>query len=74
MQTLRAQENMFFNLKLGTIDDEFVQLDSRLIALFSSETSIYRQAWERGEINAFLADDFRAYLSSIIKQHPISSS
>ena len=74
MQTLRAQENMFFNLKLGTIDDEFVQLDSRLNALFSSETSIYRQAWERGEIKDFLADDFRAYLSSIINQHPIPSS
>jgi hypothetical protein len=72
MQTIRAQENMFFNLKIGTIDDEFIQLESRLIALFGSEKSVYRQAWDRGEINNFLADDFLEYLSSIIEKHPLS--
>jgi hypothetical protein len=71
MQTIRAQENMFFNLKIGTVDDEFVQLESRLIALFGSEKSVYRQAWDRGEINNFLADDFLEYLSSIIEKHPL---
>ena len=63
---------MFFNLKIGTIDDEFIQLESRLIALFGSEKSVYRQAWDRGEINNFLADDFLEYLSSIIEKHPLS--
>ena len=58
---------MFFHLKLGTVDDEFVQLESRLTALFGPTNSVYRQAWERGELKNFLAEDFKEYLAEIIK-------
>ena len=74
MQTMRAQENMFFHLKLGTVDDEFVQLESRLTALFGPINSVYRQAWDRGELKNFLADDFREYLAGIIKSAQLPQS
>jgi hypothetical protein len=66
MQAIRQQENIFLNLRLGSIDDEFVDIDSRLASLFKSPKSIYRKAWINGELNNFLIADFRNHVDNLI--------
>ena len=66
MQTIRQQENIFLNLRLGSIDDDFVDIDSRLAALFKHPKSVYRKAWLNGELNNFLIADFRNYVDNLI--------
>jgi hypothetical protein len=66
MQTIRQQENIFLNLRLGSIDGDFVDIDSRLAALFKHPQSIYRKAWLNGELNNFLIADFRNYVGKLI--------
>ena len=56
-----SQVGLNVSLKLGTVDDEFVQLESRLTALFGPINSVYRQTWDRGKLKNFLADDSVSY-------------
>lgn len=66
MQTIRAQENMFFHLKLGTVDSDFVRLDRRLTAIFSHPQSIYRTAWDDGILENYISVDFLKYVNNLI--------
>tara|TARA_B100000989_G_scaffold281034_1_gene244917 strand:- start:943 stop:1404 length:462 start_codon:yes stop_codon:yes gene_type:complete len=64
MQTIRQQENIYLNPKLGSIQDGFVDLNLRLVTLFKSP--IYKKAWLNGELNNFLFTEFRDYVDDLI--------
>ena len=66
MQPVRQQENIYLNVKLGAIDEEFVDLDTRLESLFGHPKSIYYRAWINNELQAFLSKEFRAYVDEFI--------
>ena len=65
MLTIRAQENMYFHLKLGTVDADFVRLESRLKAIFEHPQSIYKDAWDEGHLQAYLSNEFRQYVEGV---------
>jgi len=64
MQTIRQQANIYLNLKLGSIDNDFVDLNSRLVTLFKNP--IYRKAWLDGDLTNFLITEFRDYVDDLI--------
>ena len=64
MQTIRAQENMYFHRKLGTVDEDFVRLDSRLKALF--KLPHHKRAWGEGIAQPFVSDEFQDYVNKLI--------
>jgi hypothetical protein len=66
MLTVRAQENMFFHLKLGTVDDEYIRLEARINSLFRHPQSIYRNAWEDGTVQPFVSEDFQSFVESVV--------
>ena len=68
MQPVRQQENIYLTLKLGAIDAEFVDLDSRLHSLFGSKKSPYRRAWDNGELEGFLSANFVTYVDEHLQR------
>lgn len=68
MQTIRAQENMYFHIQLGTVDSNSVQLKTRLAAIFTHPYSIYRDAWEEGILDDYISEEFRTYVNAFIKE------
>ena len=67
MQTFRRQKNIFLNRRLGSIDDDFVDIDSRIAAQFKPAQSRNQNAWLNGEPNNFLITAFRNYVDILIR-------
>lgn len=66
MLTIRAQENMYFHMRLGTVDSNSVQLRTRLHAIFTHPYGIYRNAWEEGILDDYISSEFREYVNEFI--------
>lgn len=65
LQPIRAQEAIYYQRKLGTVDPEFVALDKR-IQFALAPGSIYRRAWDEGLVQRALSDEYVGYVDQVI--------
>jgi len=68
MQTLRAQENMYFHMKLGTVDEGFIRLRTRLRSIFGHPQSLYRNAWNDGLVQPFISSEFQSFVENLLSE------
>ena len=62
--TFRAQENIYYQQKLGTADEVFVSLDKRVWGILSR--SDYRRAWDEGVVKSFLSEEYIAFVEGVL--------
>ena len=66
--TFRAQENIYYQTKLGTADEIFVSLPKRVRG--SLAIPAYRRAWDEGMVKPFLSDEYVAYVADVLANDP----
>jgi len=63
--TFRAQENIYYQRKLGIADETFVSLEKRVRGSLSQPD--HRRAWDEGIAKSFLSDEYIEFVEKVIR-------
>jgi hypothetical protein len=66
--TFRAQENIYYQRKLGSADDNFVSLEKRVRGSLSRPD--HRRAWDEGIAKNYLSDEYIEFVERVIRTLP----
>ena len=64
LQTLRAHENIFYQLKYGMLDERYVHLEQRTSNYFSSR--LYRKQWDDRLIQGWLSEEYVSFVDGVL--------